>query len=174
VTTTLLVIEAAEPAFSQAIAEVERTGARVVHGWRHDASVVCTGTVRGATDAAEALLAAVAGAGLIVCAQASRDIVDRLVDDLRHLGPVEHRTAEQTPAPMLTSEEHRLLNALADGKTLSQAAAELHLSRRTADRRLRSAREKLGTTSTAEAIVAYFTLSKKHRESRVGGAGKSS
>ena len=78
----------------------------------------CTGTVRDAADATEALLAAVAGAGLVVHAQAPRDIIDRLVDDLRRLGPVEHVvSADPVPAPILTSEEQRLLDALANGKT---------------------------------------------------------
>jgi DNA-binding CsgD family transcriptional regulator len=95
---------------------------RVVKGWRNDESHVCTGAVRDTTDAAEALLAAVAGAGLIVHAQADRDVIYRLVDDLRRLG---------------------------------EAAAELHLSRRTADRRLASARDKLGVATTPEAVVAY-------------------
>jgi DNA-binding NarL/FixJ family response regulator len=155
VTRTLLVVEASERAFAQAVAEVERAGARVVDGWRQDPSVVCVGAVRDTADAAEAVLAAVAGAGLVVHALTDRALADRLVDDLRRLGPVEHRTAEPAPAPELTGDERRLLDALADGKTLGAAAAELHLSRRTADRRLRSAKEKLGVATTAEAIVAH-------------------
>lgn len=157
-TTPLLVVEASERAFAQAIEEVERTGLRVVRSWRAEAPAVCAGIVRDAGDAAEALLAAVAGAGLIVHASAPRHVVDRLVDDLRRFGPVEHRTAEPERAPTLTTEEDRVLDALARGRTLSQAAAEIPLSRRTADRRLRSAKEKLGAASTAEALVAYLGL----------------
>jgi len=163
VTTPLLVVEASERAFSQAIAELERTGARVVQGWQQAEDVVCAGVVRDAAGAAEALLAAVAGAGLVIHATASRHVVDRLVDDLRRLGPVEHRTTEPARGPTLTAEEHRLLDALAQGGTLSRAASELHLSRRTADRRLRSAKEKLGAGSTAEALVAYLALDESSR-----------
>lgn len=156
----LLVVEASQRAFLRAIAEIERAGARVVSGWQPAEGVVCAGVVRDASDAAEALLAGVAGAGLAIHAVAARHVVDRLVDDLRRLGPVEHRTGEPEQGPTLTEEERRLLGALAQGGTLSRAAEESHLSRRTADRRLRSAKEKLGAASTAEAVVAYLALGK--------------
>jgi DNA-binding CsgD family transcriptional regulator len=158
VTRRLVVVEGSERALAYALREVERDGARVVHGWRNDESVVCTGAVRDAADAAEALLAAVAGAGLVVYAQGDRDLIDRLVDDLRRFGPVDHRTGEPEPDPGLTRDEAELLGQLAEGKTLGDAAAHLHLSRRTADRRLAAAREKLGAATTAEAVVAYARL----------------
>jgi DNA-binding CsgD family transcriptional regulator len=153
----LVVVEASERALARAVREVEQAGARVVEGWRHDGTVVCTGVVRDEADAAEALLAVVAGAGLVVHAQAERDVIDRLVDDLRRFGPVDHRTAEPAPGPGLTADERRLLDLLAEGRTLGDAAKELHLSRRTADRRLASARVKLDVATTAEAVVAYVT-----------------
>jgi DNA-binding NarL/FixJ family response regulator len=151
----LVVIEASERAFTQGVRELEGRGFRVVRGWQQTASIVCEGEVADAADAAEALLAAVAGAGLIVHARADRAVVDRLVDDLRRLGPVDHRTAEPNPTPTLTADERRLLDLLADGHTLGQAAADLNLSRRTADRRLASARKKLHAATTAEAIVRH-------------------
>lgn len=151
----LVVVEASKCAFADCVRELERQGFQVVPGWRQDASVVCTGEVRDAADAAEALLAAVAGAGLVVHARAGRPVTDRLVDDLRRLGPVDHRSTEPESRPTLTSDERGLLDRLAAGRTLGEAAAELNLSRRTADRRLASAREKLGASTTAEAIVEY-------------------
>lgn len=154
-TRTLLIIEASGRAFSHAIAEVERTDARIVDGWRNDPSVVCTGTVRDAADAAEALLAVVAGAGLVIHVQCDRAIIDRLVDDLRRFGRVDHRTTEPADGPALTADERRLLDLLAQGRRLGDAAADLHLSRRTVDRRLAAARRKLGVATTAEAIVNY-------------------
>lgn len=157
-TRPLVVVEASGYAFGHAVREAERGGAHVVDGWRNDGSVVCAGAVLDARDAAEALLAAVAGAGLVVHAQAGRDVIDRLVDDLRRFGPVDHRTSEPEPGPALTPDEVRLLDRLAEGKTLGEAAAELHLSRRTADRRLASARRKLGVATTAEAVVAYVRM----------------
>lgn len=151
----LVVIEGSERALAEYVRALEREGIRVVRGWRQEASIVCTGEVADAADAAEALLAAVAGAGLVVHARAERAVIDRLVDDLRRLGPVDHRTTEPEPAPALTADERRLLDRLADGQTLGQAAADLNLSRRTADRRLSSARKKLGAATTAEAIVHH-------------------
>ena len=149
----LVVVEASERALSLCVRELEQDGFRVVLGWRQDPAVVCRGEVVDAADAAEALLAAVAGAGLVVHARAERAVIDRLVDDLRRLGPVDHQTAEPEPGPALTADERRLLDRLARGQTLGKAAAELNLSRRTADRRIASARRKLGADTTAEAIV---------------------
>jgi DNA-binding NarL/FixJ family response regulator len=151
----LVVVEASERALAHRVRELERQGFRVVRGWRQDPSVVCTGEVVDAAAAAEALLAAVAGAGLVVHARANRAVIDRLVDDLRRLGPVEHGTTEPEPSFELTSDERRLLDRLADGQTLGQAAADLNLSRRTADRRLASARKKLSAATTAEAIANH-------------------
>ena len=151
----LVVVEGSGRALAEHVRELERRGFRVVRGWRQDASLVCVGEVVDAAGAAEALLAAVAGAGLVVHARADRAVVDRLVDDLRRLDSVEHDTIDAEPGPELTAEERRLLDRLAAGRTLGQAAAELNLSRRTADRRLASARTKLGAATTAEAIVAH-------------------
>lgn len=139
----LVVVEGSERAFASAVRE---------HAG------VATFVVRDAAEAAQALLAAVGGAGVIVHALAERDVTDRLVDDLRRLGPVDHRTGEPPPGPGLTADERRLLDALGQGKTLGEAAAELHLSRRSADRRLAAAREKLGVGTTAEAVVAFSRL----------------
>ena len=52
------------------------------------------------------MLAAVGGAGLIARVTASREVTDRLLDDLRRLGPVEHRLGEPTHV-RLTSERAR-------------------------------------------------------------------
>jgi DNA-binding CsgD family transcriptional regulator len=148
-------MEGSERALAQRVRELERQGHRIVHGWQQDASTVCIGQVVDAADAAEALLAVVAGAGLVVHARADRAVIDRLVDDLRRFGPVDHLTGALEPSPELTPVERRLLDRLADGQTLGQAAADLSLSRRTADRRLASARKKLGADTTAEAIVNH-------------------
>lgn len=153
----LIVVEASPAAFLNATREVEAAGWRVVSGWRNDPSVVCAGLVEDAGDAAEALLAAVAGAGVVLEMRVGRDLVDRLVDDLRRLGPVEHRTREPE-APLLTREERDLLGFLARGLTLGAASERLHISRRTADRRLDAARSKLDVATTAEAILASTSL----------------
>ena len=48
-----------------------------------------------------------------------------------------------------------LLALLAKGRSLSEAAAALYLSRRTADRRLAAARIVLGVATTVEALLAF-------------------
>jgi DNA-binding NarL/FixJ family response regulator len=57
------------------------------------------------------------------------------------------------PDRPLDEEQRQLLQLLADGLSLAEAAAFLHLSRRTAERRLTEARGALGVTTTAEAVL---------------------
>lgn len=146
-----------------AAAEVERlraTGARIVDGFRppaHPAGAVCIGVIDTEAAAVEALLAVLAGAGLVAEARADRAIVDRLVDDLRRRGPVDHRVvgvnAVSGAGPDLSVEARAILGMLAMGLSLGEAAHVLGLARRTADRRLAEARRALGVTRTTEAIA---------------------
>jgi DNA-binding NarL/FixJ family response regulator len=141
-------------------AELAGPGGRIVDGWRKPdtgVATVCVGRVQTAQDAAAAVLCAVSGAALVVDAAAPRPIVDRLCDDLRRLGELDHRV-EPPAAPALPPEERNLLALLLGGATLGQAARELHLSRRTADRRLAAARDRLGARSTSEAVAAAARL----------------
>ena len=154
----LIVVEASAAAVAHARNELTRDGWRVIEKWWRHPDVVCAGVVASETDAAEALLAALAGAGLLVEGRAGRDVLDRLVEDLRRLGEVDHRTSEPQPEPELTHEERELVALLGEGVTVGDAARRLHLSRRTADRRLASARARLGATSTAELLVAARRL----------------
>src|SRR5207247_7246467 len=98
--------------------------------------IVCAGRVQTAEDAAAALLAALDGAGLIVDARAERAVVDRLCDDLRRLGPVDHRPGDAPRRARLTPQQRTLLDLMIDGASLGEAARSLGLSRRSADRRL--------------------------------------
>lgn len=150
----LIVVEASERAVGRLRSALERDGRRVVDGWSGERDAVRAGVVADADDAAEALLAAVWGSGVLVHARAERVVVDRLVDDLRRLGVVEH-VVDEPDEPLLTREERALLDELRQGRTLGMAAQSLHLSRRTADRRLAEARAKLGVQTTAEAVVAF-------------------
>ena len=80
-----------------ALDEVRLDGWTVVRGWAAPLTgdrVVCTGTIGTADDARRALLAAMAGAGLVAGLTAGRPIVDRFVDELRSLGPVDHVVLE--------------------------------------------------------------------------------
>ena len=53
----------------------------------------------------------------------------------------------------LESDEHRLLRLIAAGATMREAAASMHVSRRTCARRLAAAKVKLGAQTTAEAVL---------------------
>lgn len=107
-------------------------------------------------DAEDAVLSAAAGVGLVVRAGAPRHVLDALYDDLRHLGWLEHRV-EGDPE-RLDAEQWRILELLAQGRSLAEAAAALHLSRRSADRRISAARAILGASSTGAAVAAARQL----------------
>ena len=53
----------------------------------------------------------------------------------------------------LDDEQRRLLRLLCHGLSVAEAARRLHLSRRTAERRLASARAALGAATNAEAVL---------------------
>jgi DNA-binding CsgD family transcriptional regulator len=153
--TPLIVVEGPEKAFTSALAEARDNDWTVVPGWATPSrpQLICSGTVNSAEDAAAALLAALAGAGLIVHAQAERDVIDRLCDDLRRIGRVDHRIGDTQPQPRLTKEERAIVDLLLDGNSLAAAARQLTIARRTADRRLASVRHKLQVKTTAEALT---------------------
>jgi DNA-binding NarL/FixJ family response regulator len=156
----IVVIEDPERMSSRVAAAMDAVrdaGWTVVPSWaapRPGERRVCTGTVVDADDARQALLAVLAGAGLVVSVTADRPTVDRFLDDLRRLGPIDHLTPGTDWPARLNVEQRALLDLLADGLTLGEAAHNLGLSRRTADRRLAGARRVLGVATTAEAILA--------------------
>ena len=69
-------------------------------------------------------------------------------------GPTPFRSARLPGGIGLTAQQRRLLKLLAQGCTISEAADRLHISLRTAHRRLRAAREAMGVGSNAEALTA--------------------
>lgn len=157
-------LEGGEADVDRAVEQVRAAGWRVEHGFpAHGrrpppgAGTVRVGVVASEADAAAAVLAAVSGFGVVVAGHAEREVLDRLCDDLRRLGPVDHRLPVPGRGPsgedVLPPDERALLGHLAAGLSLGEAAARLHVSRRTADRRLASARRRLGVDSTAEAVV---------------------
>jgi DNA-binding CsgD family transcriptional regulator len=155
----LIVVEGSAAAFARAVREIEVLGWRVVQGFdprlptHGGTGFVHAGTVASAADAARAVLTALDGSGVIVAASAPTEIVDRLVDDLRRLGPVDHRIGEPSPEVELDPASREILGLLAEGHSLGEAAAILGLARRTADRRLAGARRALGVERTTEAIA---------------------
>jgi DNA-binding NarL/FixJ family response regulator len=134
-------------------------GLMIVDGFRvpaQPAGAICRGVVDGPETAARALLAVLGGAGIVVEASADRATIDRLVDDLRRRGPVDHRVVAAGAAaagPDVSVEARAILSLLAMGLSLGEAAHMLGLARRTADRRLAEARRALGVTRTTEAIA---------------------
>jgi DNA-binding NarL/FixJ family response regulator len=154
----VIVVEGSDGAFERAVAEVAAAGWKVVPGFKgsveRSAREIRSGTVTTADDASAALLAVLGGAGLVVHGYAPHEILDRLLDDLRHAGQVDHRrSGEETASPSLDEDARAILERLAAGQTLGEAAVELGLSRRTADRRLADARAALGVERTVEAVA---------------------
>ena len=144
---------------ADAATELAADGWPIVQGLRPPAGghAVCVGTVGDTVEAGHAVLAAVAGARLVVDATAPRDVIDQLCDDLRRLGQVDHRVG-RSAAPRVGADERALLELLIGGATIGEAARRLHISRRTADRRIAGARLALGAGSTAEALRAAARL----------------
>jgi DNA-binding CsgD family transcriptional regulator len=111
---------------------------------------------------------ALVGAGLTTAAIAahlalSRDTVNSHVKSARTKLGAETRlqaalliagSGSGRRARELAVEDRRILELLAEGKSLVQAARALHMSRRTATRRLAGIRRTLGVRSTCEALLA--------------------
>ena len=141
---------------AEAVAAARSDGWAIVDGWAAPLTrerVACTGRINGTDDARRALLAAISGAGLIVASRADRETIDRFLDDLRRLGPVDHVMAE-APRGRLSARQRAVLGLLGEGLTLDEAAAALGIDLDAARERLEAARASLGVASTAEAIVA--------------------
>ena len=139
--------DAATQHLAAAVAKARADGWTIVRGWAAPLSrelVICTGWVRSDDDARRALLAAVAGAGLVIGVRTSHATLGRLVDDLRRLGRVERIAVPDPNAAQLTDGQRALLSLLAEGLTIREAAAELGVHRTTAARRLEEARRLLG------------------------------
>jgi DNA-binding CsgD family transcriptional regulator len=159
----LIVVEEDERLFDQAVAELQAAGWRVVRTWdpqaeRSRTQMACAGRVAGPEDAERALLAALRGFGLVVSVRRADDGAAVFLEDLRRLGPLDIRSSG-SEAVRLNPGETRLLGLLAEGTSLSTASRELHLSRRSAYRRLARVRKALGVATVAEAV----------REARIRG-----
>jgi DNA-binding NarL/FixJ family response regulator len=160
-----IVIEGAGQSVDAAVRTAAAGGWLVLDGFDPPFGPTITvrhGIVDSAESAAAALLAALGGCGLVIHATASREVTDHLVDDLRHVGHVEHRVLGAESSPALEDEGRAILALLAEGLSLREAAATLGLSRRTADRRLATARAALGVTRTTEAVAVARRLGWLH------------
>jgi DNA-binding NarL/FixJ family response regulator len=124
-----------------------------VEPWQLDGLVV-SGVVSTRDDAARAVLAAVRGARIVVCLPDDARITAFLIDGLRRVGPLELvASSNERTQPLLSELERRLLELLAAGSTIAEAAATVGYSRRTIERRLAEVRRRLGVGSNAEALL---------------------
>ena len=114
--------------------------------------MVCSGVVSRAPDVAATLMAAARGAGVVVAVQPGSALRERLFDDLSRVGSVTLRHARRDPLAGLQPEQRELLQLLANGANLDEAARALSYSRRTVDRRLAAVRATLGARTTAEVL----------------------
>ncbi len=141
-TPPIVVVEGGADSFAAAQRDV-----RGVWGVAHAVAVTTQ------EDAAAAVLRAVAGEAVVVHLRASAAVADQLLEDLRRLGPVDVRQ-DREGRGALTPEEQELVSLLAEGTSIGEAARRLHISRRTADRRLAQVRRAAGASTTAEAVAA--------------------
>jgi DNA-binding NarL/FixJ family response regulator len=148
-----LIVVSSVAAMEACVEGLERAGAVVRRGWE-PGEVVCAGHVQTRRDADAALLAAIGGAGIVALLPDDAELSASFFEDLRRLGPVEVADAPQeSPLARLDDEQRLLLGLLAEGLSVAAASRQVHVSRRTADRRLASARAALGVRSNAEAVV---------------------
>ena len=115
--------------------------------------LLCVGIVDD-DDAARAAIAAVArGAGLAVRVSHRGSGRHRFLEDLHKIAtPVPYEERAGATADALAPIQRSLLDALARGETVTAAAQDLHVSRRTANRLLADARTQLGVDTNAAAI----------------------
>jgi len=121
-----------------------------------DENIICLGT---ATEEATTriVLAALRGVDLVVALPDAAWTLP-LVRDLDRIATVgTGQPAADDPADLLNDDQRELLGLLASGMSIPEAAGELYLSIRTAERRLGAARRLLGTRTTAEAVLLVGT-----------------
>ena len=135
-----------------------------------DRRLLCVGAVRDAADASHAVEAVSRGVAVAVHIEATGEVRRQLLEDLHRVGAVQHRPmvdrdhdesagpADGCGVDVLDPDEQDLLDALVAGRTITEAATQLHLSRRTATRRLARSRKRLGVATTAEAMTRWTAL----------------
>ncbi|MBV9950599.1 MAG: response regulator transcription factor [Acidimicrobiia bacterium] len=123
--------------------------------WRLDQHEV-RGIVSEPADVTAAVLAVARGAAIDVQVPPERpDTATDLLEALERLGGTIEVVEPVVEGPTaLDTDSRRLLDLLADGATLTEAATALGYSRRTVQRRLEGLRRQLGVRTNREAIVA--------------------
>jgi DNA-binding NarL/FixJ family response regulator len=141
----------------------ERAGRSVIDGFDLDDNaaptprdVTCVGLVSDEESAAAALLAACRGVSLVVAVMLEGPARHRVLEDFAKVGCIVERGAlsDAPEAPARHCEEEQiLLGHLAAGMSVTEAAHECAMSKRTAHRRLAVLRSRYEVNSTSELIV---------------------
>lgn len=113
------------------------------------------GVVNDPVSAQQAMRALTRGVGLVIVLELEGDRAARFRDDL---GKVANVVGSSGSVNGLSSEHETLLDALVSGRSVSQAAQDAYLSRRSAYRRITEAREALGVDTTAALIVRWAEI----------------
>jgi hypothetical protein len=123
-----------------------------------DRAWVIERTVASDTDVGPVVLASLRGvevAAVVVVAA----MAELLLDDLRRVGvsvEMPSDVAPARPSVELPEDARELLALLAGGASMAEAAAAVHVSLRTAERRIGVVRRQLGVRTTAEALAIVF------------------
>jgi hypothetical protein len=151
-----LVVVEGDEGYVAVLAELKGAGWQVTASGPARTELTCSVyVVRSRVDAEGAVFAAVRGYGVVMRVAHDphlRDVVADLVEDLAGLGSVLY--IDTATAVHLDSDTWRLVHALARGATLDSAARTLHLSTRTANRRVTAACAALGVESRAQLMRA--------------------
>jgi DNA-binding NarL/FixJ family response regulator len=105
------------------------------------------GVVHDERDRDAVLLALARGADVVIAIDLPATERAALLDDIA-------RIADVRKAGSLTSDERAVVEGLVEGRTLTDVARSLGMSRRTATRRLAAARVAFGAATTTELILA--------------------
>jgi DNA-binding NarL/FixJ family response regulator len=155
----VVLVTANPDSLTAASATAQLAGLTVVEGWSladgawdlsHDGLVV-RGQLDDSALESEVVNVVVRGAGAIVGLEARRRGDARFIDALRRAAPL--LDWRSCPFMRLDAEQIRLLHALARGCSARAAAREVHVSERTAHRRIADARTALNATSTNAAAA---------------------
>ncbi len=131
-------------------------------------AVVCVGDIADLTQLADAFEVALRGADLLV--EVAPALVEALADQAIRAG----LQLWKPPAEAIRPEWAGLLDALAGGASIAQAARGCHMSPRSAYRRLEDARRALGASTTTAAVTRWATGDRDrepHESARVHGPG---
>jgi DNA-binding CsgD family transcriptional regulator len=159
----VLVVAHHQTCFAQAVEDFTAVGWRTRPGYvldeepwdGTDAGILCTGQVVEELDVPAVVEAAVRGAGIVALAEPSCPAYLRLVGDLSKIGHVRVLHG-QAGGEELPQDERQLLLLLAEGLTVREAALRCAMSVRSAERRLSSARQRLGVRTTAQAVTTVL------------------